>query len=273
MTRMMPGVDLRRRRRWPTTLATMSSRTSGLANWPTRIARRDRPPCSSIAFGPSARRRAAAAADVRPSAMAGRAAGTLIPSINSSLRSPRRPPAGRPFANDAAHRWRERRPNVERTRQGSDRRKVIVSLNDDRIERELRPLWLPAHPALASRGRAGRPSKAPTRWRTAQRGPRGVILAPCRRPDRSVTALGLRGRGPMKSVTELVPLAIGIAIVGVVTWILLDRNVGLGPWLLAALLFAHGWVPPDVRLPAAGARHRDGRRDRATRSTWHGHGR
>jgi hypothetical protein len=46
----------------------------------------------------------------------------------------------------------------------------------------------------------------------------------------------------MKTVTELLPLAIGVAAIGAVTWFLLDRNVGVGRWLLAALLFAHGWV-------------------------------
>jgi hypothetical protein len=46
----------------------------------------------------------------------------------------------------------------------------------------------------------------------------------------------------MKTVTELLPLAIGIAVIGGITWLLLDRGVGFGMWLLAALLFAHGWV-------------------------------
>lgn len=46
----------------------------------------------------------------------------------------------------------------------------------------------------------------------------------------------------MKTVTELLPLGIGIALVGALTWFLLDRDIGIGKWLLAALLFAHGWV-------------------------------
>jgi DNA-binding MarR family transcriptional regulator len=37
----------------------------------------------------------------------------------------------------------ERAGYVERTRHGSDRRKVIVTLNSDRIERELQPLYEP----------------------------------------------------------------------------------------------------------------------------------
>lgn len=46
----------------------------------------------------------------------------------------------------------------------------------------------------------------------------------------------------MRTVIELLPLAIGIALVGALTWFLLDRDLGIGKWLLAALLFAHGWV-------------------------------
>jgi hypothetical protein len=61
----------------------------------------------------------------------------------------------------------------------------------------------------------------------------------------------------MKVLTELLPIGAGIALVAAVTWFLLDRNVGLGKWLLAALLFAHGWVhvmflfPTPVAAPAA----------------------
>ena len=46
----------------------------------------------------------------------------------------------------------------------------------------------------------------------------------------------------MKTITDLLPLAVGIALVGAVTWYLLDRDIGPGKWLLAGLLFAHGWV-------------------------------
>jgi hypothetical protein len=46
----------------------------------------------------------------------------------------------------------------------------------------------------------------------------------------------------MKAAAGLLPLAIAVAIAGVVTWFLLDRDWALGRWLLAALLFAHGWV-------------------------------
>lgn len=46
----------------------------------------------------------------------------------------------------------------------------------------------------------------------------------------------------MKTIAELLPLAIGVALVGALTVFLLDRNATLGRWLLAGLLFAHGWV-------------------------------
>ena len=46
----------------------------------------------------------------------------------------------------------------------------------------------------------------------------------------------------MRTLTELLPLGIGVAIVGIVTWFLLDRGWPIGPWLLGLLLFAHGWV-------------------------------
>jgi hypothetical protein len=46
----------------------------------------------------------------------------------------------------------------------------------------------------------------------------------------------------MKAVSDLLPLAIVVAAISGLTWFLLDRNVGPGKWLLAGLLFAHGWV-------------------------------
>ena len=44
------------------------------------------------------------------------------------------------------------------------------------------------------------------------------------------------------TLVGLWPFAAGIAVVGLVAWFLLKQNVGLGSWLLAALLVAHGWV-------------------------------
>ena len=64
---------------------------------------------------------------------------------------------------------------------------------------------------------------------------------------------------PVKTMMELLPLAVGVAVVGAVTWFLLDRDWAFGPWLLAGLLFAHGWVhvmfvvptpPPSAGGPA-----------------------
>jgi hypothetical protein len=46
----------------------------------------------------------------------------------------------------------------------------------------------------------------------------------------------------MKTVTELAPLAIAIGLLGLATWFSLTRGWSVAPWLLAALLFAHGWV-------------------------------
>ena len=40
----------------------------------------------------------------------------------------------------------------------------------------------------------------------------------------------------------LAPLAVAIAVIAVVVWLLLINDVWLGPWLLALLVFAHGWV-------------------------------
>ena len=44
----------------------------------------------------------------------------------------------------------------------------------------------------------------------------------------------------MNTVTRLLPLAIGAALVAGLTWFLLDRDVELGRWLLAALILGHG---------------------------------
>jgi len=44
----------------------------------------------------------------------------------------------------------------------------------------------------------------------------------------------------VRSWTQLLPLAIGVVVVAGVTWLLLDGDVGLGRWLLAALILVHG---------------------------------
>jgi hypothetical protein len=46
----------------------------------------------------------------------------------------------------------------------------------------------------------------------------------------------------MRIVSALLPLAIAIAAVSGLAWFLLTRGWAAGPWLLALLLFAHGWV-------------------------------
>jgi hypothetical protein len=63
----------------------------------------------------------------------------------------------------------------------------------------------------------------------------------------------------VKTLTDLLPLGIGIGLIGALTWFLLDRDIGAGKWLLAFLLFAHGWVhvmflfpQPEAATAAAG---------------------
>jgi hypothetical protein len=46
----------------------------------------------------------------------------------------------------------------------------------------------------------------------------------------------------MKTARALLPLAIGIAAVGGVTWFLLSDGSVIGPWLLALILLGHGCV-------------------------------
>lgn len=53
----------------------------------------------------------------------------------------------------------------------------------------------------------------------------------------------------MRAVLELLPIGVGVAVVGVLTVFLLNRDVGLARWLLAALLFAHGWVHVMFAFP------------------------
>jgi hypothetical protein len=45
-----------------------------------------------------------------------------------------------------------------------------------------------------------------------------------------------------RTIRELGPLAVVVGIAGAVTLYLLGANPSLGRWVLAALLFAHGWV-------------------------------
>ena len=40
----------------------------------------------------------------------------------------------------------------------------------------------------------------------------------------------------------LAPLAIGVAVIALAVWLMLINDIALGPWLLAVLVIAHGWV-------------------------------
>lgn len=40
----------------------------------------------------------------------------------------------------------------------------------------------------------------------------------------------------------LAPLAIAVAVIAIAVWLMLVNDIALGPWLLALLVFAHGWV-------------------------------
>jgi len=51
---------------------------------------------------------------------------------------------------------------------------------------------------------------------------------------------------------SLLPLAVVTAIAGALTLYLLDANPTVGRWLLAALLFAHGWVHMMFAFPRPG---------------------
>jgi hypothetical protein len=56
----------------------------------------------------------------------------------------------------------------------------------------------------------------------------------------------------MNTVTRLLPLAIGAALLAGLTWVLLDRDVELGRWLLAALILGHGLAHLAFVVPTPG---------------------
>ena len=56
----------------------------------------------------------------------------------------------------------------------------------------------------------------------------------------------------MKTITRLLPLAIGAALLAGLTWVLLDRDVELGRWLLAALILGHGLAHLAFVVPTPG---------------------
>ena len=55
---------------------------------------------------------------------------------------------------------------------------------------------------------------------------------------------------PTNNLAQLVPLAIGVAVVGAVTWLLLEGDSVLGTWLLAALILGHGLAHVAFVVPA-----------------------
>ena len=65
----------------------------------------------------------------------------------------------------------------------------------------------------------------------------------------------------MKTVTGLLPITIGVVLVGVLTWYLLQRGMTVGTWLLAAVLFGHGWVHLVFAFPSPAPEERTGGMD------------
>ncbi len=53
----------------------------------------------------------------------------------------------------------------------------------------------------------------------------------------------------MKGLMSILPLAAVLLVVVALVWWLLDRGSAVGPWLVAAILFAHGWVHLVFLLP------------------------
>lgn len=56
----------------------------------------------------------------------------------------------------------------------------------------------------------------------------------------------------MKGPARILPLAAVLLVVAALVWWLLDRGSAVGPWLVAAILFAHGWVHLVFLLPVTG---------------------
>ena len=55
-----------------------------------------------------------------------------------------------------------------------------------------------------------------------------------------------------KLVESLLPLAVGVAVFGAAIWYLVSRGMGLGLWLLAALLIGHGLIHAMFAMPRPG---------------------
>ena len=56
----------------------------------------------------------------------------------------------------------------------------------------------------------------------------------------------------MKGLRSMLPLTAVLLVVAALVWWLLSRGSAVGPWLVAAILFAHGWVHLVFLLPVTG---------------------
>ena len=54
--------------------------------------------------------------------------------------------------------------------------------------------------------------------------------------------LRIRYEGEIIEVDARPSDAIAVAVIALAVWLMLVNDIGLGPWLLAVLVFAHGWV-------------------------------
>jgi hypothetical protein len=54
----------------------------------------------------------------------------------------------------------------------------------------------------------------------------------------------------MRTIRQLGPLAIAVAAIGVITWMLISGHDPIGSWLLAGLLLAHGLIHLMFLIPA-----------------------
>ncbi len=75
----------------------------------------------------------------------------------------------------------------------------------------------------------------------------------------------------VKTLTGLLPLALGVGVAGIVIWLLLSRSLAIGRWLLAAFLVGHGWVHMLYVIPRPGT-PRPRPLGSSGRSTWRDRG-
>ena len=58
----------------------------------------------------------------------------------------------------------------------------------------------------------------------------------------------------------LAPLAVAVAVIALAVWLMLINDLAIGPWLLALLVIAHGWVHLFWVLPKPKSPNDDGGR-------------